>query len=127
SAELGRALDALAAGSAPVTAARPAPRVAFVFSGQGTQRVGMGAELYARFPVYAETFESVCAALDTARGRTSEEPALREVVLAAAGSPRAALLERTEYTQPALFAVQTALARLAEWYGLVPAALLGHS
>ncbi|WP_439941231.1 type I polyketide synthase [Streptomyces sp. BBFR115] len=126
-AELGRALDALAAGSAPVTAARPAPRVAFVFSGQGTQRVGMGAELYARLPVYAETFDAVCAALDTARGRTGEEPALREVVLAAAGSPQAALLERTEYTQPALFAVQTALARLAEWYGLVPAALLGHS
>ncbi|MFE4968799.1 type I polyketide synthase [Streptomyces sp. NPDC056660] len=125
--EIVRGLDALAGASGPIAAARPAPKVAFVFSGQGTQRAGMGAELYRRFPAYAETFDAVCAALDKARGRTGEEPALRDLVLAAPGSPHATLLERTEYTQPALFAVQAALARLAESFGLVPAALLGHS
>ncbi|MET8981425.1 type I polyketide synthase [Streptomyces sp. NPDC004539] len=126
-AELARELDALAGVSVAVTAARPAPKVAFVFSGQGTQRAGMGGELYRGFPVYAETFDTVCAALDAARGGGNQEPALRDVVLAAPGTPNAGLLERTEYTQPALFAVQAALARLAESFGLVPAALLGHS
>ncbi|MFE5898569.1 type I polyketide synthase [Streptomyces sp. NPDC056488] len=123
---LGRELDALTAPSAPVASAVAGPRIAFVFSGQGTQRPGMGAELADRFPVYAEAFDAVCAALDAARGPDGG-PALRDVVLAAPGGPRAALLERTEYAQPALFAVQAALARLAESFGLVPAALLGHS
>ncbi|MGP4051034.1 type I polyketide synthase [Streptomyces sp. 2A115] len=127
--ELGRELDALARPAAPVPVAASAPRIAFVFSGQGTQRPGMGGELHDRFPRYAETFDEVCAALDEARARqgADEAPALCDIVLAAPGSPRAGLLERTEFTQPALFATQVALARLAESFGLVPAALLGHS
>ncbi|MFD5557334.1 type I polyketide synthase [Streptomyces sp. NPDC127068] len=125
--ELERQLDALAGPSSTVSTAKPGRRVGFVFSGQGTQRPGMGAELHARFPVYAQTFDTVCAALDAARDPSADGPALRDLVLAAPGGPRAALLERTEFTQPALFATQAALARLAESFSIVPAALFGHS
>ncbi|WP_182888126.1 type I polyketide synthase [Microbispora sp. H10885] len=127
-AELARELDALAAPGSPVTAARPAPTVAFVFSGQGTQRPGMGQELHRRFPAYAEAFDAACAALDRARAlREARGPRVAEVVFAPAGSPESASLRRTEYAQPALFAVQIGLVRLAEDLGLVAHALLGHS
>ncbi|MBO4270861.1 type I polyketide synthase [Microbispora triticiradicis] len=127
-AELARELDALAAPGSPVTAARPAPTVAFVFSGQGTQRPGMGQELHRRFPAYAEAFDAACAALDRARAlRDARGPRVAEVVFAPAGSPESASLRRTEYAQPALFAVQIGLVRLAEDLGLVAHALLGHS
>ncbi|WP_208868681.1 acyltransferase domain-containing protein, partial [Microbispora triticiradicis] len=126
--ELARELDALAAPGSPVTAARPAPTVAFVFSGQGTQRPGMGQELHRRFPAYAEAFDAACAALDRARAlRDARGPRVAEVVFAPAGSPESASLRRTEYAQPALFAVQIGLVRLAEDLGLVAHALLGHS
>ncbi|TYB65138.1 type I polyketide synthase [Microbispora triticiradicis] len=127
-AELARELDALAAPGSPVTAVRPAPTVAFVFSGQGTQRPGMGQELHRRFPAYAEAFDAACAALDRARAlRDARGPRVAEVVFAPAGSPESASLRRTEYAQPALFAVQIGLVRLAEDLGLVAHALLGHS
>ncbi|GIH67094.1 type I polyketide synthase [Microbispora siamensis] len=127
-AELSRELDALAAPAAPVGAARPAPAVAFVFSGQGTQRPGMGRELHRRFPAYAEAFDAACAALDRARTRRGADgPGVAEVVFAPEGSPTAALLRRTEFAQPALFATQLAMFRLAEDLGLTGGALLGHS
>ncbi|WP_329430587.1 acyltransferase domain-containing protein [Streptosporangium sp. NBC_01495] len=127
-AELARELDALAGPSSPIATAGPAPKVAFVFSGQGTQRARMGRELYERFPVYAEAFDTACAALDRARElHHAEGPPLGEVVSAPADGPLGGLLRRTEFAQPALFATQLALCRLAEHLGLVAHALLGHS
>ncbi|MEU7574976.1 SDR family NAD(P)-dependent oxidoreductase [Micromonospora sp. NPDC049240] len=98
-------------------------RLAVLFGGQGGQRAGMGRELRAAYPVYAEAFDAACAELD--RHVTGQSVA--DVVLAPDGDTRAALLHETRYTQPALFAVEVALHRLLESWGVRPDLLLGHS
>ncbi|MGB8938657.1 MAG: acyltransferase domain-containing protein, partial [Streptomyces sp.] len=125
-AELLAGLAAFGAGHLPGNAVRGtaarARRTAFLFSGQGSQQVGMGSELAAAHPVFADALDGALTELDL-----HLELPLRQVMAAPDGTPEAELLHRTGWTQPALFALEVALYRLLESWGYTPDFLMGHS
>ncbi|MGW3123030.1 type I polyketide synthase, partial [Streptomyces sp. NPDC001107] len=119
------ALDALAAGgpaTALLTGTVATGRTAFLFPGQGSQRPAAGARLYRDEPVFADALDEVL----THFAPHLDVP-LHDLLFAAEGTHEAGLLDRTRYTQPALFALEVALFRLLGHWGVVPDLLLGHS
>ncbi|MGW4873817.1 type I polyketide synthase, partial [Streptomyces chartreusis] len=124
------AATALADGdpTAPVTSVAGEGRTVWAFTGQGSQRPGMGRELYDAHPLFARTLDDTCALLDAElAGADGFDTPLRTALFATPDSPEAALLGRTGYAQAALFALQIALAELLRSWGLAPDALVGHS
>lgn len=97
-------------------------RLAWLFTGQGAQRLGMGQQLYTEWAAFREALDEVTPHFDG-----HFEVPLRKVMWAKTGSAQAPLLDQTGYTQPAMFALEWALAQLWRSWGLVPDFLLGHS
>src|SRR5262249_39599924 len=128
-AELLSSLEKLAAGETPPGCARgtvsssgPAPKIAFLFTGQGSQSAGMGKSLYETEPVFRRSLDLCAQILDPLLTAP-----LLEVMFAEEGSPAAGLLDQTGFTQPALFALEYALAELWRSWGVIPDVVLGHS
>lgn len=119
---LTRGASALAAGEPDpgtvVGRAGPAAKTAFVFPGQGSQWPGMGRELHRRFPAFARAFDEAVAAID---------PHLRSPLRDVMWGADVQLLQDTEFAQPALFALEVALAALWRSWGVTPDVVLGHS
>ncbi|MFJ2570892.1 type I polyketide synthase [Streptomyces halstedii] len=141
--ELLASLDAVAEGlyrpGLSTSGPRPTGAVVFMFTGQGSQRSGMGRQLYETQPVYARSFDAVCALLDPLLPKP-----LRDVVFAdgdeadgraeagradegAGGHGADGLLHTTRFAQPALFALEVSLFRLLESWGVRPDMVAGHS
>ena len=125
--DVASALRGFSAGGSPpeihsdVVGRRHGKRVV-LFPGQGSQTPEMGKELYARFPEFRAALDELCAEIDPKLPRP-----LLEVMFAPPESDAARLLDETRFTQPALFALEVALFRQWEAWGLVPDLLLGHS
>jgi len=117
SAVVGANRDELLAGLNDVTGSASSPgKLGFVFTGQGAQRVGMGRQLYAAYPVFADVFDAVCAGL--------EEHLDHSVSAVIEG---AECLDDTVWAQAGLFGVEVALFRLLESWGVAPSIVAGHS
>ncbi len=120
-AEAAEVLENLSRGSADVRASlgqyRTRPKMAWQFTGQGSQYLGMGRQLYDAQPLFRDAIDR-CDQWSSAHRRES----LRTVIF-----EKEDLLHHTSWTQPALFAIQMGLVQILESWGLQPDVVMGHS
>ncbi|WP_190140428.1 type I polyketide synthase, partial [Streptomyces longispororuber] len=102
------------------TSASPVRKVAFMFTGQGSQYAGMGALAYRQFPLFRQVVDECEELFAPHLGRS-----VRDLLLGR--GPGLEDIEQTRYTQPALFTLEYALARLWMSWGVKPNVLIGHS
>ena len=102
------------------------PKIAFLFTGQGSQYVNMGRQLYQQAPTFQEAInqcDEILSSLETFQNKS-----LREIIYPAnQDSSDSSLLDQTAYTQPALFAIEYALFQLWQSWGIKPNVVMGHS
>ncbi|MDJ0569456.1 MAG: type I polyketide synthase [Pleurocapsa sp. MO_192.B19] len=125
--QLGEQLNALSQGRQTATLvrgqvrSRRSPKIVFLFTGQGSQYVGMGRQLYETHPRFRQTIDRCESILRPYLDRPLLE------ILYPPSSDSDSPLHKTAYTQPALFALEYALAQLWLSWGVRPAAVMGHS
>jgi amino acid adenylation domain-containing protein len=103
---------------------QPSPNVVFMFPGQGSQYVNMGINLYRQEAVFQQAIDSCAEILQPLLDQDIRELIYPEITQVEASSQ---LLEQTRYTQPALFTIEYALAKLWQSWGIQPQAMVGHS
>ena len=118
--KLGEEVAGICSGELPNN--KTTPKIAFLFTGQGSQYLNMGRQLYQQAPVFRQALDQCDSILSA-----ELEHSLLEVIYPAAGNSSQNLLDQTAYTQPALFAVEYALFQLWRSWGIKPDAVMGHS
>ncbi|NER93852.1 MAG: SDR family NAD(P)-dependent oxidoreductase [Symploca sp. SIO1B1] len=100
-------------------------KIAFLFTGQGSQYVNMGRQLYEQSPTFRQAINQCEEILSSVEA--FKEKSLREILYPADDSSDSSLLNQTAYTQPALFAIEYALFKLWQSWGIKPDVVMGHS
>ncbi|WP_299491653.1 type I polyketide synthase [uncultured Shewanella sp.] len=104
------------------TSFKDTPELVFMFPGQGNQYINMARPIYDAYPVFKETFDTCCDLLTPILGRN-----IKDIIFQEADSQSLEKINETQFTQPALFIVGFAMAKLLASWNMTPSVMIGHS